>query len=285
MTGFAFGLEHDFLRVALLAGVLVGGTCAWLGIFLVLRRTVFVGAALAEIAALGLALGLLLASALHWPHERPELVDPLSLGVSFALTLVGILAFWLPWARRDVSRESFVGYAWATAIALTTLVLALNPGGEFHGLDLLSGNLLFLDRGDLSLLLGVLPVIWLVHFVWRRQIACASMDQDTARTLGLPARRLDLLLHLTIGVTIAVSMRAVGVLFVFASLVVPASSGLLATRSLRGAGTFAVIGAAAAVLAGVLGSHAWDLPTGPTVVAAEALLLPLALGVRFLRGG
>ena len=72
MTGFALGLEHDFLRVALLAGVLVGGTCAWLGLFLVLRRTVFVGAALAEIAALGLALGLLLGSALHWQHERPD---------------------------------------------------------------------------------------------------------------------------------------------------------------------------------------------------------------------
>ena len=283
MIAMVLGLEHDFLRTALLAGVLVGGTCAWLGVFLVLRRTVFVGAALAEIAALGLALGLLLGSALHWTHERPELVHPLSLGVSFALTLAGIVAFWLPRRRRDVSRESFVGYAWATAIALTTLVLALNPGGEFHGLDLLSGNLLFLSRADLVPLLIVLPLIWLVHFVWRRQLVLASLDADTARTLGLPARRLDLLLHVTIGVTIALSMRAVGVLFVFASLIVPASSGLLATRSLRGAGTFAVLGAGASVLAGVLGSYAWNLPTGPAVVAAEALLLPLALAVRSVR--
>ncbi|MHC4974966.1 MAG: metal ABC transporter permease, partial [Planctomycetota bacterium] len=195
----------------------------------------------------------------------------------------GILAFWLPWARRDLSRESVVGYAWATAIALATLVVALNPGGELHDLDLLSGNLLFLDRGDLLQLALSLPVVWLVHALLRRELVCVSVDPDGATVLGLSARGYELLLHLSIGLTIAVSMRLVGVLFVFASLVVPAAAGLAAARSLGGAGAVAVLGAVAAVVVGVLGSFALDLPTGPTVVVAEALLLPPALLWRAMR--
>lgn len=276
-------LEEPFMRRALVIGVLVAGTCAYLGTYLVLKRMVFVGAALAEIAAAGLAAGLAIGAALGLGAEEEGTLHALAVSASLIATLGGVVAFWLPWGRRQVSRESLLGYGYAAASAVALLLVALNPGGEMHDLDLVSGHLLFLDAHDVVVVLGVLPAVWLLHALLRRVFVFVSFDPDTARTLGIRAGLHDFLIHASIGVTIAVSMRLVGVLLVFASLVVPPLAGLLLARGLSGAALLSVVLGALAVVAGLLASHAWDLPTGPAIVAAQAcLLLPAAL-VRAVR--
>jgi ABC-type Mn2+/Zn2+ transport system permease subunit len=273
-------LSLPFLWMALAAGLLVGCLCAYLGIFLILKRIVFVGAALSQIAAAGLALGLVLqgwvgGAAGGWPE--------LARMVSLLVTMVGIVLFWIPVAERRVSRESLIGYAYAAAGAVTVLLVARSPRGELRDLDLLSGNLLFIDRGDLVVIATITTAVGLLHAALRKEFLLVTLDLDTATAAGLPGRRYELLIYGSVGLTIAASMRLVGVLFVFASLVIPALTGLLLARRLPQAMLFAVATAAVGVVGGLFASFWLDLPTGAAVVAAYALLfLPAAVLRRLL---
>jgi ABC-type Mn2+/Zn2+ transport system permease subunit len=274
-------LSLPFMRMALAAGLLVGCACAYLGLFLILKRIVFVGAALAQIAAAGLAIGFALegwwGASGEGPLQLPRLISGLA-------TLVGALLFWLPVAERRFSRESLIGYAYAAATAVAVLVVAKNPGGELHDLDLLSGNLLFVGAGDLAIIAAVTAAVSLLHVALRKEFLFVSLDLEMATAAGLPGRLYDFLIYLSIGSMIAVAMRLVGVLFVFGSLVIPALSGLVVGRRLGQAAAYALLAAALGVTGGLLASYWLDLPTGATVVLAYAVLfLGASLTRSFMR--
>jgi ABC-type Mn2+/Zn2+ transport system permease subunit len=272
-------LSLPFMWMALAAGLLVGCLCAYLGIFLILKRIVFVGVALSEIAAAGLALGLSLQS---WLGGAAESAPEISRLVSLVVTLVGIVLFWIPIAERRISRESLIGYAYAAAGAVAVLLVAKNPTGELHDLDLLSGNLLLVDASDLAVIAAVTAAIGLLHAALRKEFLFVSLDFETATAAGLPGRFYDFLIYLSVGATIATAMRLVGVLFVFGSLVIPALTGLLLARRLRQATFYALAAAAAGVVSGLLASFWLDLPTGAAVVVAYALLFLSAVVLRRL---
>jgi len=283
VTQFFSPLGLDFMQRALAAGLLVGCACAYLGVFLILKRIVFVGAALSEIAAAGLALGFFLHGFLGH-HEEFGLLGHYFPGmVSFLVTLGGIVFFWIPWAERRVSRESLIGYAYAAATAVAVLIVAKNPGGEMHDLDLLSGNLLFVNGRDIFAIGVVVVLVGALHLLLHKEFVFVSFDLETARTLGLPARFYDFLIYLSIGATISVAMDRVGVLFVFASLILPALAGLLLGRRMATVSLFSLVTAAVGVTAGLLLSFLWDLPTGPMVVLCYAVLFLLAAGIAALR--
>jgi ABC-type Mn2+/Zn2+ transport system permease subunit len=268
-----------FMQMALAAGLLVGCTCAYLGVSLVLKRIVFVGAALAEIAAAGLALGLLLGGTFDLHEVLPHTAVHFPEVVSFAMTLLGIVFFWVPWAERRISRESLIGYAYAAATAIAVLLVARNPGGEMHDLDLLSGNLLFVNSHDLVAIGTCSVIVCALHVLFRKEFLFVSFDPDMARTLGLRSRLYDFLVYLTIGATIAVAMRVVGVLFVFSSLIIPALAGLVLGRRMPAVMTISILTAVIGVTAGLAISFHQDLPTGPTVVVCYAVLLLVAAGI------
>jgi ABC-type Mn2+/Zn2+ transport system permease subunit len=272
-------LSLPFMWMALAAGLLVGCLCAYLGIFLILKRIVFVGVALSEIAAAGLALGLVLQS---WLGGAAESAPEISRLVSLVVTLVGIVLFWIPDASRRISRESLIGYAYAAAGAVAVLLVAKNPTGELHDLDLLSGNLLLVDASDLVVIAAVTAAIGVLHAALRKEFLFVSLDFETATAAGLPGRFYDFLIYLSVGSAIATAMRLVGVLFVFGSLVIPALTGLLLARRLRQATFYALAAAAAGVVCGLLGSFWLDLPTGAAVVVAYALLFLSAVVLRRL---
>jgi ABC-type Mn2+/Zn2+ transport system permease subunit len=273
-------LSLPFMQMALAAGLLVGCTCAYLGVYLILKRVVFVGIALSEIAAAGLALGLMAGARLGLSGDGALGLAQL---MSFLLTAVGIVFFWLPWAERRVSKESLIGYAYAGAAAVAVLVVAKNPGGALSDLDLLSGDLLFIAASDLVTIAAVTAVVWVLHLGLRREFLFVSLDRETATTQGLPSHLYDFLLYLSVGAVIAVAMRRVGVLFVFASLVAPALTGLLFARRLLGVTLVAIASAAIGVTLGLVASFQFDLPTGSTVVVAYALLALAGAAYRLAR--
>lgn len=282
MTELIRSLQLEFMQLALAAGLLVGCTCAWLGVYLILKRIVFVGVALSQVSAVGFALGLFLQGLVPHDHGGVE-HDAIAWVVSFTVTFGGVVAFWLPWAERRISKESILGYAYAAAAALSVLIIAKNPGGELQDLDLLSGNLLFVNGRDVLLVAGVCLTVCLVHAVLWKEFVFVSLDRDTARTLGLPARLYDFLIYMSIGATISVAMHRVGVLFVFASLILPALTGLLVASRLVTAVLTAVGSAAVGVTAGLLLSFQFDLPTGPAVVLCYAVLCLAGAGISALR--
>lgn len=259
-------------RDALYGSLVIALACSVLGVYVVLRRIVFVGATLAQISSAGIALAYWLAG-----HGIASGLASHPEAFSLVVTL-GAVTFFAGTGRGRVPPDARIGVAYALAAAVGILLIAKAATGEAHDI-FLQGNILGITRLDTLELLGATLPVLLAHAVFYKEFLFVSFDRETARTLGYRVQRWDLALYLTLGFVIAVAMQFAGVLLVFNFLVLPAVTGLLMARSMRG--TFAV-SIAAALLAAVIGfalSIPFDLPTGPTMIAVSGGLVVVAWGV------
>lgn len=259
--------QEPFVQVGLLTSLLLGGVCAYLGIFLILKRIVFVGAALSQLAAMGIALGHLLG---HWIEVSPEFF-------AYFFAIGGAVIFWIPFSNKKISQESWIGFVYAFAGSAAIVILAKDPIAEAEDLDLISGNLLFVSNEQVLILAGVVLVVALIHFLLQKEFLFVSFDSEMAQTLKLPVRTYEFFLYLTLGLTVAVGIKMAGLLYVFSSLVVPAVIGLRLFNRLFFSILAAIVSIVIASFIGVVLSYIWDLPTAPTISVVNALLLFVTL--------
>lgn len=264
-------VQQDFMLRTLVGTGIVAVLCSYLGVFIVLRRAVFVGAALAQVSSLGVALAVFICGC--WgelPHgELPWLAHPLALG----LTMGAALLFATQTRERRLPREAMIGVAYAAAGALAILVVAVSAGAEAQVVNLLFGNVLTISGTGIAGLGVLAMVVGGVHAAFFKEFLFVSFDSDMAQALGLRARGWNALLFLTIGLTIAFAIRAAGALVVFSFLVLPAATALQHGRSLRAVVGLAVVTGVGSCLGGVTLSYVADLPTGPTIVAVNTVVL------------
>lgn len=262
-------------REALYGAVVIALACSVLGVYVVLRRIVFVGAALAQLSSAGIALGLFLyglgigGELTHHPVAM-ALIVTIAGGIFFGIGGGG---------RAGVPPDAVIGVTYAVAAAAGILLIAKAKAGEVHDI-FLQGNILGITRTDTLVLLAVAVPVLLLHVVFYKEFLFVSFDRETARTLGYNVKFWNLLLYFTLGVVIANAMQFAGVMLVFNFLVLPAVTGLLVARSMGGIFTAAV---SAAVLAAVLGfslSVPFDLPSGPAIIAVSGVLALAAWGWR-----
>ncbi len=273
----------EFFAPSYLATVLMAALCAWLGVYITLKRIVFVGAALAEVAAAGIAFAFLLLTTetvAAWAAVSAGRDHALKLGAAVGFSLAGVAAFAAPFTQRRISREALVGIGFAVAGALSMLLVAKSAHGLEELKNILSGNVLFVDDAQLVTIAVTASAIGLVHAAFFKEFVFASFDPVMARTLGLPARRLDLVLHLTFGLAIAVALRTGGVLLVFGYLVLPAAGALLLGSRLGPVFAHAVAQALGASALGLYAADRYDLPPGPSTVAALAAFVAASFAVR-----
>ncbi len=269
-------LAQDFMRHVLAGTVIVAALCSYLGVFIVLRRAVFVGAALAQVSSLGVALAMSAGALLHLGDDHtPHLpAGP----IAWSLTLSAAVVLAAQRRERRLPRESIVAIVYVAAAALAILAIALSVHAEAEVLNLLFGNVLTIGRGTVVELAAVTGVLGLIHAAAYRRFLFVSFDPDMATALGVRARWWNLALFLTIGAAVATAIHAAGMLVVFNFLVVPAATALLIGKTLRQVFALAVLTGMVAALAGVSLSYVADLPTGPAIIAVNvALLLAAAL--------
>ena len=258
--------KEPFMQTALLGGLISAITCAYLGVFVILRRIVFMGIALSEIAALGIALGLFAG------------INPII--SSFVLTFLGLILFWIPFTEKGISKESILGFTYAFCAALSIILIAKNPLVEARGLNLISGNLLYTTWQDIKILGTAAFIIFSLHLFFFKEFIFVSFDRETAMTTKLKANLLDFLLYLTIGIMISLSMKICGVIFVFASLVIPAMIGLLIAKSIIKIFLCSILAAIFCLTMGLFISYIWDLPSGPTIVGLYGLVFIILSGTK-----
>ena len=261
-------------REALYGALVIGLACSVLGVYVVLRRIVFVGAALAQISSAGIALALFLAG---FGIEAFGLTShPVAL--SLVVTLLAAMLF-AGGTQRRLPPDASIGMAYALAAAIGILLIAKATSGEAHDI-FLSGNILGITRTDTMVLLAVSVPVLLVHVAFYKEFLFVSFDQETARTLGYRVMFWNLLLYFTLGLVIAVAMQFAGVLLVFNFLVLPAVTGLLVSRSMGGMFAVAVGAGLVAAAVGFSLSVPFDLPTGPTIILVSGVLALLAWLIR-----
>jgi zinc transport system permease protein len=267
-------------RDALYGSLLIALACSVIGVYVVLRRIVFVGAALAELSSAGIALALWL-TGMGWAN----VLTGHPLVMSLLVTIGGVLFFALgsSGARSPIPPDATIGVTYAVAGAVGILLVSKAAGGEAHDI-FLSGNILGITRADTLVLLAVAVPVLLMHLVFYKEFLFVSFDREMARTLGYRVSRWNLFLYLTLGLVIAFAMQFAGVMLVFNFLVLPAVTGLLLSRSMAGAFTISVLSALIAAVVGFVVSVPYDLPSSPTIIVVSGLLTLAAWLVRQARG-
>ncbi|HPO74549.1 MAG TPA: metal ABC transporter permease [Armatimonadota bacterium] len=270
----------DFMRRALVAGMLAGALCGYLGVYVVLKRTVFVGVALAEMSSAGVALAFWAATVFGFPMEEHS---PLTMTGALALMLVGVLLFSLRWTK-TVPRESMIGVGYAVAAAAGLLLISHSAKGEAHVLQLLFGNILYVSSREIWEFAAAAALVALVHTLFAKEFLFVSFDPETANALGYRTRFWEMLFYLTLGLTIAFAIRVAGVLLVFSLLVLPGVTALLLTRHLRRAFPVAILAGVLPIGIGLTLSYALDFPSAASIIMVSFVFMLLAGGARLVRG-
>ena len=255
-----FGL--DFMQRALWAGLVVSGVCAFLGVYVILKRIVFVGIALSEMSSAGVALAML------------KGFEPMVGSVLMMLAGVGLLS--VRWGGRRIRQDAFIGIGYVVASATSILLISKSAQGEGSLLELLFGNILTVSAGDVLVTALALGAAVLFHVLFFKELLFTAFDPDTAAASGYRSRLWELALVVTIGMAIAFAIHTVGVLLTFSALVIPPVTALLLTRRMGSAFTVSILAGMLPVPIGLYISFVADLPSAATVVATSFGLLVIA---------
>ncbi len=251
-------LALPFFQTAAIAALVLAGIHAYLGFHIVRRGVLFVDLALAQMAALGVAIALVLG-------REPD--DPRAYLLALGMTFVGAALFsWLRGRSKQVPLEAFIGIVFATAQAAVFLLLEKSPSGAEHLKETLVGSLFTVDPKVITRVAILYAGVAVVHYFLRKpffEITNTPHDSEVKR----PRVFLwDFLFYATFGLVVTSAVQIAGVLLVFGFLVIPAVAGLMATsRTVPALAIGWVFGFVASV-AGLLASVKWDMPAAPSIL-------------------
>jgi zinc/manganese transport system permease protein len=264
-------LQLPFLQTAALAALVLAGIHAYLGFHVVRRGVLFVDLALAQMAALGVAVAVVIG------HEHDEFTAWL---LALGMTLVGAALFALLRGRSHrAPLEAFIGIVFATAQAAAFLLLDHSPSGSEHLKETLVGTLFTVAPSQVAWVAVLYAAVGAVHVWLRRPFLEITNDPEGARARGRNLFLWDFLFYATFGLVVTSAVRIAGVLLVFGFLVIPAVAGVLATSR---TGVALVIGWVFAFVASVLGlllSVLFDLPAAPAILLTLSAQLVLHAAV------
>jgi zinc/manganese transport system permease protein len=258
-----------FLAPPFIAGLILTGIHAYLGLHVVERGVIFVDLSLAQIAALGATVATLNGHDVH---------DSVTYFWSLGFTIAGAAIFALTRTHKHKSRipqEAIIGIVYAVSAAAAILAMSKAPEGTEHLKDMLVGNILTVSWKTVVSTAVVYALVGVFHWVFRKQFLAISMGEEIPR-----ARLWDFLFYASFGFVVTSSVSIAGVLLVFSFLIVPSVAAMLFARTV---GTRLAFGWSVGAIVsgfGVFLSFHYDLPTGATIVCTFGAALALMALVR-----
>ena len=248
----------DFVIYALVSGISLALVAGPLGSFIVWRRMSYFGDTLAHSALLGIALGLI-------TDSNPQMSIIVScLLFAFLLTLLD--------RRPSISTDTLLGILAHSSLALGILILALADSVRVDLEAYLFGALLTIGNADLVWVLVIVSLVAIVLSVFWNDFLSITIHAEIAEIEGANVNRLNLILVLLIALTIAVSMKIVGVLLITSLLIIPpAAARPMATTPEQMAVKASIIGCISVVL-GLVSAFYFDVPVGPSIVVVATLI-------------
>jgi len=264
-----------FLAAPFVASLILTGIHAYLCVHVVERGVIFVDLSLAQIAALGATIALLLPISGGDPH------GPVVYWISLAFTFIGAAVFsTIRGQRARIPQEAIIGICYAVASAAAILAMSKATSESEHLKDMLVGNILAVSWPEVAKTAGLYGAVGLFHYIFRKQFLAISMDPQRAEREGVSIRFWDFLFYASFGFVVTSSVAIAGVLLVFCYLIVPSVAAILYSDHI---GTRLAIGWTMGTIVSALGvylSLMLDLPTGATIVCTFGLILILMAAVR-----
>jgi zinc transport system permease protein len=284
-TSFFSWKSYEIWRDPITVNAFAALICGFLGVYVILRRMVFVSATISQLSSVGVVFGFYLSVLFGIPRsEQGEgddaahgligfLSDPLWLAIAFSLA--GAAFFALNAERKRMSQESLIGIGYSVAAALVMALLNSKAmTAESHAVEaILFGDAAVVEPRERIIVGAVSLLVLLFHLYFFRAFLFSSLDPITAKTLGIDPKFFSVLLLMSLGLVISVTTRAIGPLPVFGYLVIPPAAAILFTDNLK---TIFILGPLFGLFAAVFGYYlSWvlEMPTKATVVIVAALTL------------
>lgn len=264
----------ELFRDPVLVSGVAGAVLGYLGVYIVLRRMVFVAAALAQTAGLGVALA-------FWVHlyvgHTLAAADPRLWAIVLTLFVTWLLSFENP---KLISREGLLALAYLLGGG-GALLVGSKITQEAHDIQaILFGTGVLVGPDDVAWVFGAGAVILAVQLWGRRGFLFASLDPEGARVRGLPVSALDAVLMISIALLVSIATHALGALPVFAFSVLPALAAVTLSRSPGAALAIATTLGLVSGVGGYLLAFFAQLPVGASQTCLAGALVVLALLVR-----
>jgi ABC-type Mn2+/Zn2+ transport system permease subunit len=259
------GLEFPFMQRALAAAILMGLVCPILGVFVVIRRMSFFGDAIGHSALTGIAIGLLLG------------IDPSLSAIGFAI-LIAIGMGWMQ-SKSRIPSDTIIGVFLAGSVAVGILLIGMMQGYRANLFTYLFGDILTVEWHDLVISGSLLLFVGLTVVLIRRPLLQIALNRDMATVQGVRVELLEYVLMILLAITVAVSIKLVGIILVTALLIIPAAAARNVSSSIRQMFIFAIVFGLFSAVAGLFGSYQFNAASGSTIVLTSiAIFLSSLIG-------
>ena len=258
--------QYDFMQRAFAAGVVIGIICPLAGIFLVLRGLSLVGDALSHISLAGVSAGLLL-----------NINATVSAMVFAAAGTMGI-----EFLRRHYEKyaELAIALTMSAGMATAVLLISLGKGSTATVMSFLFGSIVAVTTADVQIITIAGFFVLVSIMVLYKYLFFIAFDEEGARLAGIPVNAVNIYFTLMTAVTIAVSMRIVGILLVSSLMTIPAAISLQIASSFRTAAAAAVVSALISIAAGLILSFHLSLAPGGAIILFSLMMLLAVMGIK-----
>lgn len=264
-----FILDADFMRIAFATGAVVGLLAPAVGFFLVQRQMSLIGDGIGHAAFAGVAAGYLFG------------VSPVGAAL-VAATLAAVGVEWLRSRHRSAGDQA-LALIFYTGIAAGVVLVSAAGALNANLFSFLFGSILTVTWSDFALVAVLGAVGLAVIALLYRGLVAVALDEEGARVSGLPIGFLNVALAALAGVTVAVSMRIVGILLIAALMVLPVIAAGRIGTSIRSTMLLAMGIGLLSVAAGLTMSYYANLaPGGAIVLLAAAFAVAAQLGAPLL---
>ncbi len=261
--------QFEFMRNALVAGLLASVACGIVGVYVVVKKIVSMSGSIAHASFGGIGLGYLLK------------FNPVLGAMLFAL--LSALTMGLVARRTKLPEDTAIGILWALGMALGVIFIGLSAGYAPDLMSYLFGNILTVPASDIYLMAALDVIIVALVIAFYKEFLLLSFDEEFGTVVGMPVDGLYLLLLCMVALTVVVLIRVVGMILVIAMLTFPAALARQFTHDIRKMMLLAVVFGMLFTFGGLWISYALNLASGATIILLSGLILLLSYGIAGLR--
>lgn len=268
-TLFFEALQYSFMLKALLAGILIAISSAFLGIYIVLRKHSMIGDGLAHVSFATVAIGLFL-------NQSPILISiPLVILSSFAILKLS--------ESNNLNGDAAIGLISSFFVALGVIISSISSGFNVDLFSYLFGSILVIS--DLELIFSVILslIVVIVILLFYNDLFAISYDEDFAKTMGINVKGMNYLVAVLTSITVVLGIRVVGTMLISSMIIFPTITALQISNSFKSTIFISVILAITSVIFGVFMSFIYDFPTGATIVMINSIYFVIFLAIKKLR--
>lgn len=256
-------LHFEFMRNALMAGLLASIICGIMGTLVVVNRIVFLSGGIAHAAYGGIGLGFYFG----WPYL------PSTLGFSLVVSML-MAAVTLKARHRA---DTIIGVTWAVGMAFGIIMLDLTPGYNVDLMSYLFGSILTVPESDLWTMLAIAVIITGLTAFYYKDLLAMSYDEEFAQIRGIPVKAIYIMLVAMLAVTVVVVIQVVGLILIIALLTIPPFIVERYSISLARMMIFSSVAGMIFTVCGLYISYSFDITSGASIIMVAGVAFFISL--------